>query len=73
MRPGENHYTYSVVGLDPRTGALREWRQILKSDAHDWDVAAAPALITTPGSRALMVVGGKDGHLYGFDRHTGRR
>jgi alcohol dehydrogenase (cytochrome c) len=61
------------VGLDARTGALREWHQILPSDAHDWDVAAAPVLITTRQGRALRVVGGKDGHLYGLDRATGRR
>jgi alcohol dehydrogenase (cytochrome c) len=73
VRRGENHYAYSVVGLDARTGTLREWHQILPSDAHDWDVAAAPALITTAAGYALMVVGGKDGHLYGFDRLTGRR
>lgn len=72
VRRGQNHYTYSIVGLDARTGALREWHQILPSDAHDWDVAAAPALITTSRGSSLMVVGGKDGHLYGFDR-AGRR
>ncbi len=37
---------------------------------HDWDVAAAPALVTTRKARVLLAVGGKDGHLYGVDRRS---
>jgi alcohol dehydrogenase (cytochrome c) len=73
VRPGVNRYTYSLVGLDARTGALRAWHQILPSDAHDWDVAAAPALITTRAGHRMLAVGGKDGHLYGLEVDGGRR
>jgi alcohol dehydrogenase (cytochrome c) len=73
VRPGANLYTYSVVALDARTGAFRTHYQILPHDTHDWDVAAAPALITTRGGQSLLVVGGKDGHLYGIDRASGQK
>ncbi len=71
VRPGTNRHTYSVLALDARTGVIRHAYQILPSDFHDWDVAAAPALFTPNGGRRLIVVGGKDGHLYGIDEKTG--
>lgn len=72
-RPGANLYTYSVVALDARTGSYRSHYQILPDDFHDWDVAAAPALITTREGRGLLAVAGKDGHLYGIDRASGQK
>ena len=72
-RPGANLYAYSVVALDAHMGSFRAHYQILARDFHDWDVAAAPALITTRGGRALLVAGGKDGHLYGIDRTSGQK
>jgi alcohol dehydrogenase (cytochrome c) len=70
-RPGENLYTYSVVELDARTGSIRRWRQLLRADDHDWDLAAPPALITTSSGRRVVVQAGKDGFVYGIDRQTG--
>lgn len=72
-RPGSNLYAYSVVALDARTGTFRAHYQVLDHDFHDWDVAAAPVLITTRGGHALLVAGGKDGHLYGMDRASGKK
>ena len=69
-RPGSNLYAYSVVALDARTGALKQHYPVLKHDFHDWDIAAAPVLITTRAGHALMIVAGKDGHVYGFDRQS---
>ena len=66
LRPGANLYTHSVVALDARTGALRDWQQLLANDWHDWDVAAAPILIDHDGV-PLVVATGKDGHVYGLD------
>jgi alcohol dehydrogenase (cytochrome c) len=71
-RPGTNLHTYSVVELDARLGTLKSSRQLLKRDNHDWDMAAAPSLITTGGGQRLIVQGGKDGYLYAIDRQTGR-
>ena len=72
-RPGSNLYTTSVVELDSRTGELRAAHQLVERDVHDWDVAAAPALITTKAGRRLIVAGGKDGHVYGIERRGGVR
>jgi alcohol dehydrogenase (cytochrome c) len=73
VRPGRNLYTYSVVGLNTHEGTLNTFYQLLEKDYHDWDVAAAPSLITTGGGQHLVVAAGKDGHVYGTDRASGRR
>jgi alcohol dehydrogenase (cytochrome c) len=69
MHPGENLYTTSVVALDSKTGSLLGYIQPIKNDFHDWDIAAAPALITTRAGRKLAATAGKDGFLYGIDRN----
>lgn len=71
-RPGTNLHTYSVVELDARLGTLKSSRQLLERDNHDWDMAAAPSLITTGGGQRLIVQGGKDGNLYAIDRWSGQ-
>ncbi len=70
-RPGSNLHTYSVVELDARLGTLRRARQLLREDVHDWDLAAAPSLVTTAGGRRLILQAGKDGHVYALDRESG--
>lgn len=72
VRAGLDSYTYSVVVLDARTGVFRRVYHILPRDFHDWDVAAAPVLITTAAGRKLVAEAGKDGHLYGIDRDGGQ-
>lgn len=73
VRPGANLYTYSVVALDMRNGALRKAHQLLRADMdfHDWDMASPPELIDTPSGRHLLVEAGKDGYLYVIDRASG--
>jgi alcohol dehydrogenase (cytochrome c) len=66
-RPGLNLYTNSIVILDARTGGFKEYYQLTPNDFHDWDVAAAPALIKTSGGKSLIVAGGKDGVLHAVD------
>jgi alcohol dehydrogenase (cytochrome c) len=73
LRPGANLYAHSVVALEASTGALRKHYPILDRDFHDWDVAAAPVLITTASGASLLVAAGKDGHVYGIERESGRR
>jgi outer membrane protein assembly factor BamB len=70
LRPGANLYAHSIVALDARTGALRKHYPVLDRDFHDWDVAASPALVTTRAGASLLLVGGKDGHVYGIERDT---
>ncbi|ATQ68621.1 MULTISPECIES: pyrroloquinoline quinone-dependent dehydrogenase [Methylosinus] len=73
LRGGDNLYSNSVIALDARTGAYRTHFKILDKDWHDWDVSAAPALVTTAAGRRMMLVAPKDGHLYGFDLETKER
>lgn len=72
VRPGANLYTYSVVVLEARTGAFVRAYQLLPRDDHDWDVAAAPVLLTTARGTRLIAEAGKDGHVYGITRDSGR-
>lgn len=62
-RDGSNLYTGSIVVLDAKTGAYQRHFQLVSRDLHDWDVAAAPALIAGKNGRKLMAVTPKDGHL----------
>jgi glucose dehydrogenase len=66
-RKGDDLFTGSVVVLDARTGAYRSHIQLVRRDFHDWDVAAAPVLLTTKGGRRMLAVAPKDGRLYGID------
>lgn len=73
VRPGVNLFTNSVVVLDARTGAYKAHYQLVPEDFHDWDVAAAPVLITTPKGRHILAAAPKNGYLYGYDLTTGKR
>jgi alcohol dehydrogenase (cytochrome c) len=68
LRPGENLYTNALLALDAKTGHLLAYVQPLKADFHDWDLAAAPALITTKSGRPFVAAASKDGHVYNIDR-----
>jgi glucose dehydrogenase len=67
LRSGKNLFTNSVVILDARTGAYKRHFSIVPEDFHDWDVSAAPSLVTTKAGRELLAVAPKDGILYGYD------
>ncbi|MEO7042979.1 MAG: PQQ-binding-like beta-propeller repeat protein, partial [Gemmatimonadaceae bacterium] len=72
VREGDDLYTYSVIALDVKDGALLHNYQLLKRDFHDWDIAAAPLLVTTRAGRRIVSEAGKDGHLYAVDRMSGQ-
>lgn len=36
LRPGDNLYANSIVGLDAKTGAYRTHFSIVPKDSHDW-------------------------------------
>ena len=67
VRPGENLYTNTVVMLDARSGRLEDYYPLGPNDFHDWDVSAAPVLLTTKAGRPIVAQAGKDGQLYGID------
>jgi alcohol dehydrogenase (cytochrome c) len=68
LRPGLNLYTDSLIAIDARYGSLIGYVQPVKADFHDWDVSAAPALVTTREGKKLALLAAKDGNLYGIDR-----
>ena len=67
-RLGDNLYTSSIVVLDAKNGELKGYRQLVKNDFHDWDMAASPILLTSRGGRKMVVAAGKNGYLYGLSR-----
>ncbi|HEU4698257.1 MAG TPA: PQQ-binding-like beta-propeller repeat protein [Gemmatimonadales bacterium] len=73
LRPGDNLYTNSVIGLDAKTGRLIGYIQLIKHDFHDWDVSTGPVVLTTRGGRSLVVSANKDGLLSAIDRPAARQ
>jgi alcohol dehydrogenase (cytochrome c) len=67
-RKGDNLYTCGVVTLDAKTGQLKGYRQFVKNDFHDWDVAASPVLFTSKAGRKMVAAACKNGYLYGLSR-----
>ncbi|MEO8479014.1 MAG: PQQ-binding-like beta-propeller repeat protein [Gemmatimonadota bacterium] len=73
-RPGDNRWASSVVCLDLRTGTLVWAQQLVHHGLWDYDIAAAPLLLDLAldgPQRPVVVVAGKTGWLYLFDRVTG--
>ncbi len=73
VRPGSNIYADSVVVLDAYSGVVVRSFPLVEHDFHDWDVSAAPALLTTRQGVRAAAVAIKDGHLYALDRWTHRQ
>jgi alcohol dehydrogenase (cytochrome c) len=67
VRPGENLYTNSILILDAKTGIYRHHYSLVPADFHDWDLAAAPALVTTRGGKRIVAGAPKDGLLHAYD------
>ncbi len=73
-RKGANLYSESLVCLDAATGRLQWHFQYLHHGLWDYEAAAPPMLISIPRDgrlRDIVVVPGKTGFLYAFDRVTG--
>lgn len=70
VRPGDNLYTNSVLILDARTGLYRNHYSLVPADFHDWDLSAAPVLVTTRGGRRVVAGAPKDGLLHVYDLAT---
>jgi len=71
-RPGANLYAGSIVALDAKSGALRTWYQLVPHDVHDWDIAAAPTIVTTKQGQRRVMAAGKDGYLHAIDIDGGK-
>ena len=73
-RIGSNLYANSLIALDARTGKRRWHFQVVHHDLWDYDLTAAPQLITvTHGGKRIDAVAqaAKHGFLFVFDRETG--
>ena len=68
LRKGDNLYSNSVIALSSRSGRILGYNQLVKRDAHDWDVDSPPALVTTRAGRAIVASANKDGLLSILDR-----
>ena len=71
LRPGDNRQANALVTLRADTGEVVWSFQTVHHDLWDYDVASPPLLFpSTEG--AGVAVGSKTGHLFLFDRLTGR-
>ncbi|MBV8845940.1 MAG: pyrroloquinoline quinone-dependent dehydrogenase [Bryobacterales bacterium] len=71
LRPGDNRDADSIVALKGATGAV-VWRfQTVHHDLWDYDVAS-PALLFPGKDGPAVAAGSKTGHLFLFDRLTGK-
>lgn len=75
LRPGDNLYTTSAIGLDPDTGEIKTHFQYHQNDSYDWDEVAPPTLIdldngTTKQEIALKFA--RNGYLYKLGRDGGK-
>jgi alcohol dehydrogenase (cytochrome c) len=68
LRPGDNLYSNSLLALEAKTGKLIAYVQPIKRDFHDWDLSAAPALLTSKSGVPLVAAGAKDGYIYNIER-----
>jgi alcohol dehydrogenase (cytochrome c) len=68
VRTGDNLYANSVIAISPRSGRMLAFNQLVKRDAHDWDVDSPPALVTTRSGRQIVASANKDGLLSILDR-----
>ncbi len=68
LRTGDNLYANSVIAISPRSGRMLAFNQLVKRDAHDWDVDSPPTLVTTRSGRQIVASANKDGLLSILDR-----
>jgi quinoprotein glucose dehydrogenase len=74
-RVGQDLYGDCLLAINARTGKLIWYFQDVHHDLWDYDICAAPQLITIHhGGKVVQAVAiaGKTGYLYVFDRTTGK-
>ncbi len=73
VRPGANLYTNSILVLEAATGIYRNHYSLVPADSHDWDLAAAPVLVTTKSGKRIVAGAPKDGLLHVYDVTTDKK
>ncbi|MBB1493002.1 MULTISPECIES: PQQ-dependent dehydrogenase, methanol/ethanol family [unclassified Paracoccus (in: a-proteobacteria)] len=76
LRPGDNLYTASTIGLNPENGAIATHFQYHWNDTWDWDEVVPPTLIDLQGengdTQKLAVRFARNGYIYKLDRSDGK-
>ena len=75
LRPGDNLYTSSLLGLDPDTGAIKNHFQYHYNDFWDWDETVPPTLIDLDNGDTKQEIAlkfARNGHIYKLDRTGGK-
>jgi PQQ-dependent dehydrogenase (methanol/ethanol family) len=67
-RPGTNLYTSAVILLNPDTGELKGFHQVLPHDAWDYDPASGELMMIDQGDKKYVVHPSKCGFVFVFDR-----
>ncbi len=71
-RPGTNLYTSSVLQLNPDTGELKSYHQVLPHDAWDFDPAQGELMMIDRDGKKYVVHPSKSGFVFVFDRKSGK-
>ena len=74
-RPGDNLYTDCVIALDPKTGKLLWYDQVVHHDIWEADIAEAPVLFNADvdGKTVKAIAAVRtDGYLFEFNRTNGK-
>jgi alcohol dehydrogenase (cytochrome c) len=69
-REGDNLYTDCVIALDPKTGALKWYRQEIKHDVWDYDSPYETLMLKRDG-KDLLVHLNKSGFVFVLDKNNG--
>jgi alcohol dehydrogenase (cytochrome c) len=75
VRPGDDLYTSSLLGLDPDTGKLKWYFQYSPHNLYDYDGLQTPVLVNANFKgqpRKLIVTASRNGFLYILDRTNGK-
>ena len=70
VRPGDNLYTGSTVGIDPKDGKIKGHFQYTPNDTWDYDGTNESIIITDKLDRSVYIHADRNGHLYSIDRKT---
>ncbi len=75
VRPGDNLYANSIVGLDVRSGTIKWYMQEVSHDVWDFDATSPVMLLDAKDANGQVVPAaaeaGKTGWLYVVDRRNG--
>jgi alcohol dehydrogenase (cytochrome c) len=74
-RPGDDHWTCSIVALNPDTGKLAWGFVVSPHDTHDWDAVETPVLVDGDfhgKPRKMLMQTSRNGYFFVIDRTNGK-